>query len=151
MHSSTVARLVDVPATGRRLKAIFPSGHANSLLKAGEDAMAMALALALAAAGLVHLAWKGLWMLQSPMIVQLYWIGSSVYLEHFRFEIGHRFGWKAVAEVDAAYCEPFVVVISLLCYLVVLQLVLWKQRASDARRSSMTEDKVRAVMFQRLV
>ena len=43
MHSSTVALREDVPARGRRLKAILPNGQVKSLLNSGE---VMALAAA---------------------------------------------------------------------------------------------------------
>jgi hypothetical protein len=36
MQSSTVARLDDVPASGRRLKATFPSGQLTSFVKVGD-------------------------------------------------------------------------------------------------------------------
>lgn len=39
MHSSTVARLVDVPASGKRLKAILPNGHSKSFVNAGVEIM----------------------------------------------------------------------------------------------------------------
>jgi len=48
MVSWTVARRVDVPASGRRENAILPSGHCTSLENAG-DAMAVTVAAAVAA------------------------------------------------------------------------------------------------------
>ncbi len=63
MHSSTVARLVDVPARGRRLNAIFPNGHDKSLSNAGDtieptDAAAVAgsAKAAFGASGIVEVA-----------------------------------------------------------------------------------------------